>query len=314
MEDATECCDSIQDGGCGYPQGVESVLIYTPCGFQDPFQLLHLKRIWFFHLYSTYCTRVRQLSKENILDQLNVHFAVIGISHSSNSPYLPVVEVAPPSKWLSGLLSCVLDISPGALLSCPPQQCDSEKIQFLDKLDLIEHLNYPMAQRRHELQCMTKENLNIAEQSTRMFELEFDSFMQNLQSVSFLFEAALLSLINNSSALSVSICTATEALQQHIFWINSSLLTAFVNSCGVTVQQLSNRRDDTYLVKLQEEPDITFLCSRTMNPMSLLHWFEHLMAQEILPVQNVEHFCIPPTVMATCSTHHWTLDCCRFRS
>lgn len=311
MEEASECCDSIQDGSCEYLQGVDSVLTYTPCGFQDPFQLLHLKMIWFHHLYSTYCIRVRQLSKENTLDQLNVHCAVIGVSHSSTSQYLPVVEVAPQLKWLSGLLSCVLDIPTDILLSSPPQQCYSERIHFLDKLDLIEHINYPMAQRRHDLQRMAKENLDITEQNTRTFELGFDSFVQNVQSASSLFEAALLSLINNSPAVSVSTCTAVQALRQHIFWINSSLLSALVNSCGVTTEPLSNGGGNTQLVKLQDDQDVTLLCSHIVNPMSVLHWFEHQIAQEILSVQNMEHSCRPPTVTATCSTHQWTLDCCK---
>ena len=305
MEDViTEDC---QHGGFGSPCGDEPILIYTPSGFQDPFQLLHLKRIWFQHLYSSYHIRVRQLDRNCEMDQLKSHCAVIGISNTPNSSYSHVDQ-----NWHSQFLSCVLGIPVADLLSSMTRQCCSEEVRFLDKLDLIEQLNYPLAQRRTELQGRIEEDLGIIERNTRMFELEFDSFVQSLDTVSSLFETVLSSLIKTTLVVTGLFCTAAQALRQHVYWINSQVLTALINSGEVTVMPLSNRGQETFLVQLQGETAQMLFCSCIVNPMSVLHWYEHRIAQGVIPVRNMPHSCVLPTVLSeTNDTHHWTLDCCR---
>ena len=304
MEVVLDKRNVIQD--CGAFSRAKSTLIYTPSGFQDPFQLLHLKETWFHHLYSLYCFHTRLLENQSEIDQLMTHYAIIGFINSSDS--YSITEDSQP-KWHIQLLSSVLGVPVTTLLSHLPQQCHSEQISFMDKLDLIENINFPLAQRRSELEAVLKEDICSIEQRTRIFELEFDSFLQKLEPVASQFEVVLSSLFSLFPSGGVSICEAAQALRQRIFWINSNLFTAVKSIYGVTVIPLTHRDRDTVIVCLQREdqqPGV-LLCARIVSPMSVLHWYEHQMAQKAL--SGVNRNGVDTSSNSFHGVHQWTPNC-----
>lgn len=280
MEVDSEDKTIIQDGDYECPLRAKSSLIHTPRGFQDPSQLLQLKKTWFHHLCSSYHLHVRLLEHRSCVDHLSTHCAVIGLTSAPGC--YPVIEGSPWNLY-NQLLSSVLGVRFDTLFSCLPQQCCSEEVQILDKLDLIECLNHPLARRRCELQAVVEEDLHSIELRTRTFELEFDSFLQKLEPASNLFDVALSSLIDTSPTAIMSIGEATQALRQHIYWINSSLLAAFINISGINALHLNSGDGNTVLIQLQREDEasLVLLCTRGVNPVSVLHWYEQQLAQGV---------------------------------
>ena len=282
MEKVSDVSGSVQD--CNSDQSSqEDVLVYTPSGFQDPFQLLHLKMIWFCHLYSTYRFHTRQLEQESIMDQVNTYSAVVGLS-IPNRLCSRVME-GTQQEWSSQLLSCLLGVPIATLLS-------TEHVQFLDKLDLIEHLIYPLAQRRTQLEAKVNEDVNGMEMDTLSFQRELESFVINLESVISQFAVVLCSLIDTSPAeVDPSFSEVAQALRQHVYWINSKIISAFVDIAGVKLLPLDCGEKDVFLIKLQGEEEeahqISLVCSRVVNPLSVLHWYEHQMTTQLVPVENM---------------------------
>lgn len=311
MEVVSDKRNTIQD--CSGFSRAESplILIYTPSGFQDPYQLLHLKENWFQHQYSSYFLHTKLLGHQSEIDHLKTHCAVTGFVKSHNS--YSVADYS-QQKWHIQLLSSVLGFPINTLPSCLPQQCHIEEVNFMDNLDLIERIKFPLAQRRSELEAVLKEDIHSIEQRTQIFKLEFDSFIQKLEPVASQFEAVLSSLFSLSPSGGVSFCEATQALRQCILWVDSDLFAAFVNICRVTAVPLNHRDKniDTTMVCLQrdgEQPPSVLLCARVVSPMSILHWYEHAVAQNLvnfggsLKCFNSEISCH--------SVHHWTPNCYR---
>lgn len=289
--------------GCGGISRTRSPLVYTPSGFQDPFQLLHLKETWFHHQYSAYSHCSRLLEHQSEIDHLTTHYAVIGFvgSDSFNSPQ---------QKWHVQLLSSVLGFSISTLPSCFPQRPHIKGMNFMDKLDLIECINLPLAQRRPELEALLKEDIHTIEQRTRTFELEFDSFLWKLEPAASQFKAVLSSLFSLSPSGGVSIDEPAQALRQRILWLDSDLLAAFISICGVTAVPLSNK--ETVMVCLQrddEQPPCILLCARAVRLMSVLYWYEHAVAHSAVKFNRIE----APTnsEISPHSSHQWTLNCYR---
>lgn len=300
MEVVSDRRNAIQD--CDGFSRAKSPLIYTPSGFQDPFQLLHLKENWFHHQYSSYSLHLRLLEHQSEIDHLMTHCAVIGFIKSSNS--LDNSQ----QKWHIQLLSSVLGIPINTLPSFLPQQCHIEEMNFMDKLDLIECINFPLAQHKSELEAILKEDIHSIELRKRTFELEFDSFLWKLVPAASQFEAVLSSLFSLSPSCGVSIDEAAQALRQHILWLNSDLLAAFVSICGVTAIPLNNTDKDAVMVCLQrddEQPPCVLLCARVIKPISVLHWYEHIVAQSAVKFSGID------SKISLCSAHQWTPNCYR---
>lgn len=321
MDKVSEVHSSTTSHGSDFEhsQSNEAVLFYTPINFQDPFQLLHLKNTQFLQLYSTYCILVRQLEEKRDHLKISTYSAVIGISSSPDDAFLPTdLLEEPQQKWHGHFLSYLLGIPRiGTLLSYLPQECGfTEKVWFLDKLDLIERMNYPLVLKRSELEVVVDEDIDSIEMNTRMFERELDSIIQNLEPLSSLFDKILTALIDNSpTAATISFGAAAQALRQHIYWFDSKLLATFVSNCGKKSLPCNCRQDEAFIFHLPGEEEETrpvqFLCSRVVKPASILHWYEHQVAQELLAMQNTQHSLEHLTSPATGNTHHWTPDCYR---
>ena len=302
MEAVSDRRNVLQDCGV-FSRTMSPPLVYTPSGFQDPSQLLHLKETWFRHQYSSYSLCLRLLEHQSEIDQLTTHCAVIGFIKSFNDPQ---------QRWHIQLLSSVLGFSISTLSSCLPQQCHTEEMNFMDKLDLIECINFPLGQQRSELEAILKEDIHIIQQRTRTFELEFESFLQKLGPAVSQFEVVLSSLLSLSPSGGVSVDEAAQALRQHVLWLNSDLLAAFVSICGVTAVPLNSRDKDAIMINLQradEQPPCVLLCARNVRPMSVLQWCEHTVAQNAMKFGGVG--ASSNSEVSLHSAHHWTPDCYR---
>lgn len=287
-----------------------SPLVYTPSGFQDPFQLLYLKETWFHHQYSSYSRHSRLLKCQSEVDHLASHCAVIGFIEASNSFDNPQQK-----SWHIQLLSSVLGFSANTLPSCSPQQCHIEDMNFMDKLDLIECINFPLARMRSELEATLKEDIHSIEQRTRTFELELDSFLWKLEPAASRFEAVLSSLFSLSPSGCVSgIDEVAQALRQRILWLDSDFLAAFVSICGVTAIPLNDSDKEAVIVSLQREgerPPCVLLCARVARPMSILHWYEHAVARSAVKVSRTDASSNSQGSLPMASAHQWTPNCCR---
>jgi hypothetical protein len=288
----------------------KSPLVYTPSGFQDPFQLLYLKETWFHHQHSSYSLHSRLLERQSEVDHLASHSAVIGFIEASNSFDNPQQK-----SWHIQLLSSVLGFSTNTLPSCLPQQCHIEDVNFMDKLDLIECINFPLAQLRSELETTLKEDIHTIEQRTRTFELEFDSFLWKLHPAASQFEAVLSSLFSLSPSGGVSINEVAQALRQHIHWLDSDLLAAFVSICGATAIPLSDSNKEAMMVSLQREgerPPCVLICARVVRPMSVLHWYEHAVAENAVKGSRIDASSkFNSKDGSPHNAHHWTPNCYR---
>ena len=283
-------------------------LLYTPSSFQDPFQLLHLKSTLYLHHYSTYCDNLRSLQHVSLL---NGHYAVIGISNAPECFYQSQFDGV-SNNCCGDLLSCVLGVPFRCLFSCLPQRCSSREIHFLDKLDLIEHLNNPLARTRRQLQSVIEEDFGTIEKNTRTFELEFESFIQKLASVSSQFDIAISSLISHASVVPVSICAAVQILRQHIYWINSALLPALMNTPGVVSLPVNDGAFAIQFQGVETKQKIVLYASQTIlhNPLSFLQWYEHQKARTFFPIEGATSVS-DQFISVNSSSHHWTLDCYR---
>ena len=290
--------------------GSFSPLVYTPSGFQDPFQLLYLKVTWFHRHYSSYSRHSRLLEPESEVEHLASHCAVIGFIEASNSFDNPQQK-----SWHIQLLSSVLGFSVHTIPTCSSQQCHIEDMNFMDKLDLIECINFPLAQKRSELEATLKEDIHSIEQRTRTFELEFESFLRKLEPAASQFEAVLSSLFSLSSPGGVSgIDEVAQALRQRILWLDSDLFAAFVSIYGVTAIPLNGTDGEAVMVSLQregEQPPCVLLCARIVRPMSVLHWYEHAVARSAVKVCRTDALSNSQGSFPMVSAHQWTPNCYR---
>ena len=289
----------------GMPPAPKFHLLYTPKCFQDPFQLLHLKNTWYFHLHSSYCNHIGLLGSSKV-NSLTKHCAVIGMSYAPES-FCPSGLDDFHQNWHCSLLSSLLGIPSQCPFPCLPQHCDSKEIHLLDKLDLIEHLNHPLALNRVQLQSVIAEDLNDIEQNTRMFELEFGDFIQKLESSSSQFDMVISSLICNTTSPPISFSAATQVLRQHVYWISHDVLAALISITGAKSLPLVDR-NGAIAIQFQPGMQQIVLYAGVIYPLSLLQWYEHQRAHAVFPMEVVS------SKSAASNAHHWTLDCCRYCS
>ena len=139
--------------------------------------------------------------------------------------------------------------------------------------------------------------------------------MWKLEPAASQFEAVLSSLFSYSPPGGVSgIDEVAQALRQRILWLDSDLLAAFVSICGVTAIPLNGTDGEAVMVSLKredEQPPCVLLCARIVRPMSVLHWYEHAVAQSAVKVCRTDVLSNSQGSLPMASAHQWTPNCYR---
>lgn len=253
------------------------------------------------------------LEQESHVYQLETHHAIIGFIKSSKScTHIEDFHQSWHTQLLSSVLGFPVNTLPGRLCQ---HCCNGEPVDLMDKLDLIEYIHFPLAQMRFELEAVFKENVDSVQKKTRMFELEFNSFLSKLEQTASQFQDVLSSLFSLSDSSGVPLCQVIQALRQRVLWINPDLLAAIISFYGATIVPLNHKERDAVTICLQRDDNQStsvILCAAPVSsPISVLHWYEHQMVQSALSSVNFTRVNLSSNSAFFNNTHQWVPNCFR---
>lgn len=252
--------------------GLENVatLTYVPQCFQDPLQLLLLKHAQFHRLHTECCLAVCHLSCAMAKTQINSHTAIIGLS--TNTELFPFASTETELRVLSGSVLSALFGAVSELQDC--------KVIILDKLDMIEHLNPSIMRWRSDIiHCGV--DPDECDRETEIVEFEFSSLLQNAKEIpSVHLQRLFQSLICTYQYSPVLFSDVCGILMQHIYWIDSTYLEAFLDVSSARV--LPATGEDVRTFHLTEAKEVKYVCSGALDPSALLEWYSNKLIEEIL--------------------------------
>lgn len=250
------------------------MLAYVPQYFQDPSQLLLLKHVQFYKLHTEYCSMLDQLVLLASESQINSHTAIVALSAECPFTFTDRNFTVLSCSILSALFGATSEL----------KDC---KMVLLDKLDIIECLNPSMVKWRTEV-IHSGIDPDECDRETTLFELSFTSLLENTGSISLFHTMALAeglfqSLIyvcKNSPTHFSEVC---RVILQHIYWIDSSYLEAFLNVSSAKVLPAATTKGDAKTFQLAEMT-VRYVYIRPLDILAVLRWYltqliEHILVQ-----------------------------------
>ena len=247
-----------------------ATLTYVPQCFQDPLQLLLLKHAQFYKLHAEYCLSLCHFSHAAAKTQINSHTAIIGLS--TDTGLFPFASTEGELRFLSGSILSALFGAVSELKDC--------KMIILDKLDMIEHLNPSIVRWRSDItDCGV--DPDKCDRETELVELEFCSLLQNAEEIpSVLLERLFQSLLCTCKYSPVVFGDVCGILMQHVYWIDSTYLEAFLDVSSARVLPVNGK--DGKVFHLTEAKPVQYVCTGALDPLALLVWYSNKLIEELL--------------------------------